>query len=198
MKVRVLYEDQLASNCEIKDYAPHKLVLACLFDRADIKARFTEHYMLAENVQPIACKGDANVRKQLEKNSDAFNDSRIAAVVCLDSDKVNRQLKLPAKSCKIDLRSAFWRLTKAAPDCAAFVLLQQNLEDVLHISQANGANFPEPQFHSAIADKNLQDRDVLLRQVARNPEIRRALTLGDAMPSFRYLVEKTAQLALLA
>ncbi len=195
MKVKVLYEDQLAGNCEIRDYAPHRLLLNCLFDRADIRACFVDLYELGKQVAPMPCKGDANVTRQLKKHIDSFNNARIAPVVCLDSDKANRQFNLPAKSCKIVLRQAFWEIV-AKPSSNAFVLLDQNLEDVLLISQRYGANFPEDQLTNAITHKNHLERDILFRKAAKLVEVRKALTSG-AMPSFQYLVEKTAGLVLL-
>lgn len=204
MKVYVLYEDQLASGGTPKNYGPHTLLLKCLFDRAEIQSRFPEFHLLEKQVQARPCKGNSNVLKHLQKDYDAFNDNRVVPVICLDLDRANRLLKLSKTSCKMQTKQAFWR-SIGKPEIGAFVLLDQNLEDLLHIAQANGANFSKEQLRSAIDDKNLQDRDVLLLRASKIPSLRSALAVEDVPRqlrngtylSFRRLVEQTAALAVM-
>ena len=121
----------------------------------------------------------------------------------MDLDRANTLLQVSKTSCKVQTKQAFWQAI-GKPETGAFVLLDRNLEDLLHIAQDNGANFSEEQLSSATDDKNLHDRDSLLLKASKLPSLRKALT-SDIPPqlrnstyvSFRRLVEKTAALALL-
>jgi hypothetical protein len=194
MKIKVLYEDQL-SNAQVLNYGPHKFLLNCLFDRTDVKAKYPEMYLLGREVEPLPCKGNANVKVQLEKNLAAFDYSQIAPIVCLDMDRAYRLFNLSSSACKLAIKDQFWNGLNV-PLVSGFVLLDRNLEDVLKWSRKNGADFTDAQFKSAVEDKNLQDRDTLLLKAARDQNVRRSLAVGDAMPSFRRLVEKTAAILL--
>jgi len=199
VKVRVLYEDSLAPNGAPVNYAPHRLLLNCLFDRMEIKAMLdavygrAEFYLLANLVVAHPCNGNANVFKQLTKNRETFANSQIAPVACLDSDKIDRLLKVAERTCKVLRREALWDQCEFKGN-KAFVLLERNLEDILQIAQKQGANFGVEELNSAL-NKNLADRDALVSRIANDPGLR--VKMLTAMPSFGYLVEKTAALALI-
>jgi hypothetical protein len=192
MKVRVLYEDQLTPNCEVANYAPHTLVLKCLYDQDSIVQKFPEFYLLGKTVSAVPCKGNSNVIKHLKTNARAYVNARIAPACCLDSDRVHELFELPKTACKSEIKAKHWQDQSFAH--RAFVLLERNLEDVMRQAQKLGANFPSARFDAACG-KNLDARDALLLQTANNPNLRKALVAN--MASFKYLIDSVARLALL-
>ena len=192
MKVRVLYEDQLASNADIANYAPHTLVLKCLYDQTQIAQEFSDIYLLKKMVLAVPCKGNSNLIKHLDKNQNAYRNAQIAPVCCLDSDRVHELFGLPKAACKSEVKVKHWQSHSFANK--ALVLLERNLEDVLRHAQKLGANFLLSTFDAACR-KNLDARDALILQTANDPSLRKALMSN--MASFKYLVDSIARLALL-
>ena len=192
MKVRVLYEDQLASNADIANYAPHTLVLKCLYDQSQIAQEFSDIYLLKKMVLAVPCKGNSNLIKHLDKNQNAYRNAQIAPVCCLDSDRVHELFGLPKAACKSEVKVKHWQGHSFANK--ALVLLERNLEDVLRHAQKLGANFLPSTFDAACR-KNLDARDALILQTANDPSLRKALMSN--MASFKYLVDSIARLALL-
>lgn len=192
MKVRVLYEDQLAPNGDLANYAPHTLVLKCLYDQSNIVQKFPQFHLLPEVVVAVPCKGNSNLIKHLDKNQNAYRNAQIAPVCCLDSDRVHELFGLPKAACKSEVKVKHWQGHSFANK--GLVLLERNLEDVLRQAQKLGANFPLPAFDAACR-KNLDAHDALILQAANDHSLRKALMSN--MPSFKYLVDSVARLALL-
>jgi len=192
MKVRVLYEDQLAPNSEVINYAPHTLVLKCLYDQSQIAQKFPQFHVLPKTIIAVPCKGNSKLIKHFEKHQNAFRNAQIAPVCCLDGDRIHELFRLPKTACKSAIKDKYRQSHNFAHE--ALVLLERNLEDVLRQAQKLGANFPLLSFDAACR-KNLDARDSLILQIANDPSLRTALVSN--MASFKYLVDSVARLALL-
>lgn len=192
MKVRVLYEDQLAPNGDVANYAPHTLVLKCLYDQSQIQKNFSQDN-LKRLVVAYPCKGNSKLIKHFEEKKSAFLNAQIAPVCCLDGDWIHKVYGLSKPVCKTEIKAKHWQ--NHGFGYKTLVIIERNLEDVLRKAQEIGAKFTDTEMDAACRRKNLDARDALILRVANNPELRAKLV--TSMDTFNYLVDKVARLALL-
>jgi hypothetical protein len=127
MIVTVLWEDQRGG--EVKGFGPHELLMASLADDLGIRP-----WEVGRLVQSHPKKGNANVRKALQKDIGKLGGTRVFAV--LDRDKVRELWKsrgpMPV-DCNAGIRDRF---RTDAPGDYDLVFLVQNVESLLGAASA--------------------------------------------------------------
>jgi hypothetical protein len=175
--ITVLWEDQ--RGAELKGFGPHELLLSCLAD--DLA---TDRWHLVKLVESHPKKGNANVRKTLQKDGTRLASSGFVFAV-IDRDKVRDLWEPMPPDCMTGISTRF---REDASGNYELVFLVDNVESVLGIvSGALGRLLPP-------GKPRPDDRDRILAEVAWAQATARA-EVRERCPSFDRLVKRVASAA---
>ena len=104
MIITILWEDQ--RPVDAKGFGPHELLLSCLADTLG-----TERQKLVGLIKPIPKKGNANIRKALQRDGERLVKKGPVFAV-LDHDKIRDLVKVPnsiPKECLSGIKEQFMK-----------------------------------------------------------------------------------------
>ena len=180
MNVTVLYEDQLGSGGIPRDYGLHQLIVALVADRLS-----RPYWEVADRIKAIPLNGSSKVLSSLK------NDGLPGCVFALlDEDQIRNEgrVALPHSATISDVLTKLQAVTEAGRP--QFVLLRQNSESV--IRAAGGCMPAVSPYVAGALKKRLNDRDIVLRKLARSPDPTVRVCVVAKVPSLAILQERIA------
>lgn len=187
-QVTILYEDQLNKSTRPREYGPHLLLMACVWDEIDGKHH--ELVKAMEDCRPM--KGSGNLLGTCKNDiKDITGDSRNVIAV-FDRDRAAELLKLPRESSDEDIIRSIMEAC-GFPERLQVLLLGENTESLIRAAGECDQSIRRERIAKALR-KKMNERDLIFQAVSKQDKSAIRNCILEEVPSFREIVERTIQL----
>lgn len=181
-QVCVLYEDRRGPE---QGFGLHLLVKACVSDALADQPRYVIEKAL-NDCRPL--RGDGNLLKACREELDLIASDGRPVVAVFDNDKIRRLLKLPAKASNERVIQEILKGGSASRQ-PSIILLEQNMESVLHAARACDPTIDPKSIALATEEKDRLERDLIFARLTSGQLKAIRDCIRQKMPSFQRLVE---------